>query len=157
MQFSDRVTGLAVAALGVATVVGAVRLPPMPGQPIGPSAFPILIGAALCICGVLVALGVGRSFEAPEAGLTDAPSSNQPVAEWRVFIPVALLIFFLLTVNTVGFVPVTALVVLIMAWQLGAKWRSTLLLAAVTPPLIHLIFARLLRVPLASGWLPMPW
>jgi putative tricarboxylic transport membrane protein len=43
------------------------------------------------------------------------------------------------------------------ALAFGAKLRVALPLAAIAPIAIHLIFYKLLRVPLPAGLLPMPW
>ena len=40
---------------------------------------------------------------------------------------------------------------------LGAKWKRARPLAARAPCVIHLIFGKLLRVPLPAGLLPTPW
>jgi len=40
---------------------------------------------------------------------------------------------------------------------LGARWKLSLPLAVLAPTGIHLIFSKLLRVPLPAGPLPMPW
>src|SRR5215218_8176788 len=63
MRLPDRLTGLAMAALGVLAAYGGSRLPPIPGQEVGPSAFPILIGVGLIVSGMLIALGIGHRFE----------------------------------------------------------------------------------------------
>jgi putative tricarboxylic transport membrane protein len=39
----------------------------------------------------------------------------------------------------------------------GARLRVALPLAILAPVAIHLIFYKLLRVPLPPGLLPMPW
>ena len=85
----DRITGCLVAALGLLAVWGASRLPAMPGQQVGPSAFPTLIGVGLVVTGALIAFGVGRGFEeetpapdtsAPDAPAHDAPARSDPAA-----------------------------------------------------------------------------
>jgi putative tricarboxylic transport membrane protein len=43
------------------------------------------------------------------------------------------------------------------AFALGASWRLVLPLSLLAPPLVHLAFAKLLRVPLPDGVLPAPW
>ena len=40
---------------------------------------------------------------------------------------------------------------------LGARWKLSLPLCVLAPIGIHLIFSKLLRVPLPIGLLPMPW
>lgn len=160
----DRVTGCLVATLGVLAVWGASRLPAMPGQWLGPSAFPTLVGVGLVVTGALIALGVGRGFE--EGALDDAPAQGAPAGAdpaaaggplWRAAIPVVLLVFYALVVEWLGFVPTAAAILLVMALALGARPRAALALAVVVAPAAHLVFGKLLRVPLAPGLLPMPW
>ena len=50
-----------------------------------------------------------------------------------------------------------ALIVYATATALGARWKLSLPLAVLAPIGIHLIFSKLLRVPLPIGLLPMPW
>lgn len=77
MNLSDRTTGLVLVGLGVLAWSGASRLPPMAGQAVGPSVFPTVIGAGLCLCGILIALGIGRTFEEDAGDLTtDQPRSR---------------------------------------------------------------------------------
>ena len=40
---------------------------------------------------------------------------------------------------------------------LGARVWQAALLAALVSPLLHFVFYKMLRVPLPSGLLPMPW
>ena len=154
----DRVTGSLVAVLGLLALWGASRLPGMPGQWVGPGAFPALVGAGLVATGALIALGVGRGFEgeAPDGSLDGADgAAGRPL--WRAGIPVALLVFYAQAVDWLGFVPTAAAVVLATSLALGARPRAALALAAVVAPAAHLVFGELLRVPLAPGLLPMPW
>src|SRR5262245_6332284 len=101
MQLSDRVTGLTVALLGAVAVYGGSRLPPMPGQPVGPSIFPIVVGAGLCLCGALIVLGVGRSFEeSAEADVAAHQEAPEPelsrLEKLKALVPVAALLFYVL-------------------------------------------------------------
>jgi putative tricarboxylic transport membrane protein len=47
--------------------------------------------------------------------------------------------------------------VLACTLALGASWRLALGMAVVTPPAVHLVFYKLLRVPLPEGLLAAPW
>jgi putative tricarboxylic transport membrane protein len=49
------------------------------------------------------------------------------------------------------------LMVLTAAIALGARLRLAIPLAIVAPLLVHLLFSKLLRVPLPPGLLPLPW
>lgn len=158
MRLSDRVSGSAVAALGAAAAWGGSRLPAVPGQEIGPAAFPMVIGCALVLCGVLVAAGVGRVFEAPADAAEAPPASGHAVAHGlRALLPPALLLAYVLLAERLGFLPTAALIVAVAAWALGAGPRLLLPLALLAPLGVHAVFAKLLRVPLPDGLLPAPW
>ena len=57
----------------------------------------------------------------------------------------------------VGFILTAAIIVYVTATALGARWKLALPLTVGAPIVIHLIFSKLLRVPLPIGLLPMPW
>lgn len=165
MLVSDRVSGPLVSTLGAASAYVGWRLPPVPGQPVGPSVFPVVIGIGLVACGVMIAMGVGRRFEeAAEADLAtvDAsqempPSAAAPRAVLLALLPPALLVFYSIAVERLGFVPTAAAMVAFMVFAFRGSPRLALGLAVVAPPLVHLVFYKLLRVPLPDGMLPMPW
>ena len=165
MHLSDRVTGSTLIVLGSLAIYGASRLPPMPGHDIGPSVFPTVIGAGLALCGAMIAFGIGRSYEeeaeAELAAHQDPRQRIEPAQSrfhgFRALIPVALLLFYVVAADFIGFVPIAAIIIGTMALSLGANWRHGLALALITPPIVHLLFSKLLRVPLPIGILPMPW
>jgi putative tricarboxylic transport membrane protein len=165
MRLSDRITGSVITTLGVLTTYGGSRLPPVPGQDVGPSAFPMVIGVGLIICGVLIALGIGHSFEEEaEADLAaiEGPTQQAQPADpltyrLRALLPPGLLLFYVYAADRIGFVPTGALMIFAAALAFGAKLRVALPLAVLAPIAIHLIFYKLLRVPLPPGLLPMPW
>jgi putative tricarboxylic transport membrane protein len=161
VHLSDRTTGAALVALGGLAAWAGSRLPAVPGQDVGPAAFPMLIGFGLAACGVLVALGVGRSFEAPEDGGEAVPAAHDAAASrlagLRALVPPALLLFYAFASEPLGFLPTAAVVVLLGALALGARPALAVPLALLAPPLVHLAFYKLLRVPLPAGLLPAPW
>jgi len=166
MQQSHRIVGLITAAIGAAAFYGGTQLPPSPGQNIGPSLFPMVIGTGLMFCGVLIALGVGRSYEAEVkaemAALEETFAEQEAGTQgrfhgYRAFIPPALMIFFAAALEPLGFVATAALVALALSRLLGATWWVAAATALISAPLIHLAFFKLLRVPLPAGLVPMPW
>jgi putative tricarboxylic transport membrane protein len=164
MQLSDRIAGLFLIALGGAAAYAGSRLPPVPGQQIGPNVFPMVIGAGLMLCGALIALKVGHRFE-EEAEADLAAHSDRPVApredtRWHgltALIPPALLVFYVLAVDRLGFLVTGAAIVLATALALRARLRLAVPLAVVAPLVAHLLFFKLLRVPLPDGLIPTPW
>ena len=169
MQLSDRVTGLFMVALGGLAAYAGSRLAPVPGQQIGPNVFPLVVGIGLAVCGGLIAFGVGRHYEEEaEADLakisgqiaTGTGAADIPSAWWRglkALVPPALLLFYALAVDRLGFLPTAAAMVLITSLALGARLRLAVPMAIGAPLLVNLIFSKLLRVPLPSGLLPLPW
>ena len=161
MHLSDRVTGAFLVLLGALSFWGGSRLPGVPGQDVGPAVFPMVIGGGLMLCGALIALGIGRSFEAPEAdpdavapGLAGRLGRFAPLA---ALVPPCLLLFYVLAAERLGFLPTAAIMVLACALALGASWRLAIGLALIAPPGVHLVFYKLLRVPLPEGLRPAPW
>jgi putative tricarboxylic transport membrane protein len=169
MRLSDRATGLFMVALGALAAYGGSRLPPVPGQQIGPEVFPLVVGSGLVICGAMIAVGIGRHYEEEaEADLakitgqfaTETDAVDQPRAWWRglkALVPPALLLFYVLVVERLGFLPTAAAIVLITSLALGARLRLAVAMAIGAPIVVNLVFAKLLRVPLPSGFLPLPW
>lgn len=164
MQLSDRVTGAFLVALGGAAAYGGSLLPPVPGQQVGPNVFPMVIGFGLMLCGVLIALGVGHRFEeeaeADPATPAAAPEDARIMGWGRsllALLPPGLLFFYVLAVDRLGFALTAATMVLATALALGARLRLAIPLAILAPILVHLVFYKLLRVPLPPGLLAMPW
>src|SRR5262245_19525025 len=165
MQLSDRVTGLFMVALGGLAAYGGSRLPPVPGQQIGPDVFPFVVGIGLAICGGMIAFGIGRRYEveaeADLAKIQIATETGTGDHSWwrglKALVPPALLLFYVLAVDRIGFLPTAAVVVLTTSLALGARLRLAVTMAIGAPLFVNLVFSKLLRVPLPSGLLPMPW
>jgi putative tricarboxylic transport membrane protein len=164
MRLPDRITGLFLVGLGTASAYGGWLLPPVPGQPVGPNVFPLVIGIGLAACGLMIAFGIGHTFEEEEQLVATepgqeaaAPPSQGRLYGLRALLPPALLFFYVLAADRLGFILTAGLIVLATATALGAKPKLSIPLAILAPIGIHLIFAKLLRVPLPIGLIPMPW
>jgi len=161
MRLPDRVTGLFLVGLGAAAAYGGWQLPPVPGQPVGPNVFPLVIGTGLALCGLAIAFGIGHSFEEeeeliPVEGGQPTPPPTGKLYGLRALLPPALLLFYVVAADRLGFIITAALIVFATSTALGARWKLSLPLAVLAPIGIHLIFSKLLRVPLPAGLLPMP-
>jgi putative tricarboxylic transport membrane protein len=164
MRLSDRTTGLFLVGLGALAAYGGSRLPPVHGQQIGPNVFPLVIGSGLAICGLMIAFGIGHKFEeeaeadlATIGGAKDAAAERGFFYNLRVLVPPALLLFYVLAVDRIGFIPTAATIAFTAAVMLGARLRLAAPVAVLAPVGVHLVFSKLLRVPLPDGYLPMPW
>ena len=164
MKISDRITGLFLAALGLAAFWGGSWLPPVPGQQVGPSVFPMVIGTGLMVLGVLIALHVGRSFEEQAEAEMAAHSVVDPEEEqyaaarrWMILLPPGLLVLYYVASEKLGFVPLAAFMIAVLGLAFGAKRKPLIFVSIGGAIFIQLIFVKLLRVPLPAGLLPMPW
>ena len=161
MRIPDRVSGLFLVGLGAAAAYGGWQLPPVPGQPVGPNVFPLVIGLGLALCGLAIAFSIGHSFEEEEEIIPfeggEAPAPQGKLYGLRALLPPALLLFYVAVADRVGFILTAGIIVFVTATALGAKWKLALPLTVLAPIVIHLIFSKLLRVPLPIGLLPMPW
>ena len=172
MKVSDRVTGLMLVVLGALAYWGGSLLPPVPGQQVGPDVFPMVIGGGLVICGVLIMLGIGRTFEEEEEIVTSATGevarADQLEPErgwlasftgggWKVLLPPAALFFYALCSEKLGFWLTAVVITFVLAWSQGAKLKWAVGLAVIAPVFVHLVFYKLLRVPLPAGLLAFPW
>ena len=166
MIVSDKVSGISIAALGAAAAYGGWLLPPVPGQQVGPNVFPMVVGGGLVLSGGLIAFGIGSTIEheaeaelAAHIGASDelAGQTSPLMFAVKTLLPPALLMGYVLVGDRLGFVPTAFLIVLTVALAMGAKMKLALPLALIAPVAVHLIFLKLLRVPLPPGILPMPW
>src|SRR3982751_5057165 len=161
MRLSDRVTGSFLVGLGAAAAYGGCLLPPVPGQPVGPNVFPLVIGSGLALCGLAIAFGVGHTFEEEEEIIPfqggEAPAPRGKLYGLRALLPPALLLFYVAAADRLGFIITAGLIVFVTSAALGVRPKMSLPLAVLAPIGVHLIFSKLLRVPLPAGLLPMPW
>lgn len=151
MRLNDTLTGLLILAFGLAVAAYARTFPPMPGQPVGPSLFPTLIGL------VLAMLGAGLAA----AGLRHRGARPVEIDDWvrrpRIVINflsvVAALVFYAVAVDRLGFfiTGFAFLSVLMLTFGVRRVWIAPL--AAAVTLAMHYAFYTLLRVPLPWGLL----
>jgi putative tricarboxylic transport membrane protein len=154
VKFNDAVLGFVFLALSIAVLVTVQGYPKIPGQSIGPGAFPGLIAVLLGGCSVaLIWRGIRNkgSLVAVGAWL----GSLEHVRNF--LITVGALVFYIFAADTLGFLICGALILLCLFWTLRVRPAVALPLALFLPVLIHLIFYKLLRVPLPWGVLPVLW
>jgi hypothetical protein len=147
---TDILAGLIFVAFGLAFAITSLSYEMGTPLRMGPGYFPLALGGILVLLGMLI---VGKGFissSSAEGRLGSVP--------WRgLFLIVAALLFFGLTVRGLGLVPATAATALLTAL---ASYRTGILaavaIAAGLTVLCVLIFvvALQLRLPLFGPWLP---
>jgi putative tricarboxylic transport membrane protein len=151
MKLGDAASGLLAALLGVAVVLQARTFPPMPGQPVGPSLFPTVIGAGLIIAGVALILADVRRRTGAFVELEAWARRPRMAANFALVI--ADLLFYALAVDRLGFLITAVLFLTVLFLAFGVRRARILPLAVAVTIVIHYGFYTLLQVPLPWGML----
>lgn len=158
MKFNDAISGGALLALAIAVLFNIQSFPKIPGQNIGPGAFPGLLATLLAGCAITLIIKGWRGKVAHEPWI--APGGW--MRSWphlRGFAAtVGSLLFYILLSNTLGFIVCAILILCTMFLTLGVRRALILPIAVGVTLLIHTIFFKGLRVPLPWGVLmPVAW
>ena len=152
MKVSDTLTGALVLLLGAAVFFYAQTFPPMPGQPVGPSLFPSIVGACLAGLGIVLFLSSVRR-DAREAVIEPVVWIRRPRMAANFALVIGALIFYAAVVNALGFI-LTAVVFLgLLMLAFGVQRARIPPLAVIIALGVHFGFYTLLRVPLPWGLL----
>lgn len=150
VRFNGLLLGLLVLGAGAAIILEARTFPQMGGMEYGPDFFPLLIGAAFCLCGVALmaeaATGRGRG---PLVVL--APWIREPMPLLRAVSVLAAVAIYVLAVPVLGFLLTMALIAFGLLAVMGAPWRWSVPVALLMPLALHYGFSVALRVPLPRG------
>lgn len=156
MKFNDALLGIVFLALSVAVLVAIQGYPRIPGQSIGPGAFPGLIALLLGGCSIaLIWRGWRERSRQPLVAMGAWLGSPRHLANF--LIATGALAFYVLAADQLGFLICGAVILLALFLALRVKPLLAVPLALGLPVLIHLIFYKLLRVPLPWGVLPVLW
>ena len=157
MKINDALFGLLLLVLGGWVLITVQSYPSIPGQKFGPDLFPGLIATVLCVCGgMLVVQGVKNRNGEPWLEAGDWVRSARHVRS--VVILVASVTVYIFGSETIGFLPLSTLTLGLLMINQRMPLLKSLLLAVALSLVIHLLFYKLLRVPLPWGWLmPIAW
>lgn len=157
MKINDAISGALLLALALAVLFAVSGYPNIPGQNVGPSAFPGLLAGLLAAC----ALGlIWRGLRPESRGDWLVPGDwLKSRYHLRNFLLTnAGLLFYILVSDALGFIPTSAILLAVMFLALRVRRALILPLAVGVTLLIHTIFYKGLRVPLPWGvLLPVQW
>jgi putative tricarboxylic transport membrane protein len=149
MRASDRASGVFSIACGAGVAAYAWTFPAAAGHPIGPAAFPITIGCALVIAGVLLLIGGARRRSGTGIDFTAWTRDRRQAANFAI-VPASVL-FYAVAVERLGFLITAILLLAILFSAFGVRRARILPLAVAVTLAIHFSFYTLLRVPLPWG------
>ena len=148
MKINDAVAGAALIALAIAILFHIQGYPLIPGQKYGPALFPGLIAVGFIATGsLLVVRGAraGRPLFAPGAWM------RVPGLVANFLAVCAALVFYVLAVGPLGFIPTGIVLLLALFLKFGVRSLPAIVTAVATTLVIHWLFYKLLRVPLPWG------
>ncbi len=157
MKFNDAISGLLLLLLAVAVLVNVSSFPTIPGQNIGPAAFPGLLAWLLLLCSVLLIVrGFRSSVRTPLVEM--GAWMRSPYHLRNFFITTGCLLFYILASDFLGFLICAFAILCTLFWALQVRARLIVPIALGVTLLIHTIFYKGLRVPLPWGiLLPLQW
>ncbi len=108
---SDRVFGVVVTMVALAYIASATQIQAsFLADPVGPKAFPILIGAVAAISGIIVALRPDEDPKWPELRTFGA-----------LIIAIVVLVGYAYALKPMGFLIPTAITATILSWQINPR------------------------------------
>ncbi|GLY33530.1 hypothetical protein Kisp02_68950 [Kineosporia sp. NBRC 101731] len=128
----------------------SLRTPPTEGA-IGPRFFPYVVGVALVVVGIWLAVAVWRGDRAePEAG---EDVDTEATTHWGTLAALAgLMVLYVLILDPVGYLLSTIGLFAGTAYTLGARNpRSLVAVSLLAPFVTFIVFTRLLGVYLPNG------
>jgi putative tricarboxylic transport membrane protein len=151
MKFSNRVLGLLAFAGGAILCLAGWRMAPTPGSTIGPGFFPLLIGLTLLASGALLVVGAASGPKQPAVELPAWLADRWSLI--NVATVAAAIVFYVVAVERLGFIPTAAVIVGVLGIRLGQSPLRAVPTGLATAAVFHLMFVKLLRVPLPAGLL----
>jgi putative tricarboxylic transport membrane protein len=146
----DLRVGIALALLAAAVLWSAQAFPVVPGQRLGAGFLPKLVGAGLGLCGLGLVLRSlrGTAYD----NLVAAPTTS-----WRdiasALLILATIAAYIGLADRLGFLLIAPLCLLAVFRVLRVGWGPAMAWALGGTLLVHVMFYKLLRVPLPWGLL----
>lgn len=154
MKLNDAVFGAVFLALSLLVLWSIQGYPKIPGQNVGPAAFPGVAASILAVCSLLLIVqGVRSRDGAPwfqRGAWMSAPRQLIAFA-----ITVAGLLLYVLASEKLGFLITGVLMLASLMLALRVRLITAVVVAVVATLVIHIAFYKGLRVPLPWGVLPV--
>ena len=152
MKLNDTVWGGLLLALSFAILWNVRTFPNIPGQSIGPAAFPALLALALAGCAIVL---IVRGLRAGHARMVLGDWIRSPHHVGNFLLTVGVLLFYIVAADRLGFIVTATLILLAMFLKLGVRAKLAVPVAVAAVFFIHIVFYKGLRVSLPWGVLPI--
>ena len=156
MKISDTIFGAAFFVLALLVLWSARGLPNIPGQDVGPWAFPGALAIILAGCSALLAVQ-GLKARPAQAWIAFDPWTRSWPHLRNFLTLIAGLLFYILFSEELGFHLCAIIILTALLLSLQITLPKALAVAVGTTLVVHLIFYKGLKVPLPWGLLPVLW
>lgn len=152
MRIDDRLFGVLVCLLGVATLWYSAGFPGVAKQFYGPALFPTIIGWGFVVTGIFL---FGTAVRRPRAGaLLSFPDwRGAPRGLASVILMLASVLAFIYLGDAIGFQILSFITLVALYLTAGRGVVKAVAIALVVTLSLDLLFRKLLRVPLPDGLL----
>jgi putative tricarboxylic transport membrane protein len=148
MKINDAVMGALLLVLAAAIGIYVSGFPGMSGQRYGAALFPGMIAAGLAGCGALL---FTRGVREKAPAFEFAPWTRVPALAANFALVCGALLFYIYAADTLGFMVTGTLMLLVMFLKLRVRFLPAIMVAPLAALVIHLLFYKLLKVPLPWG------
>lgn len=157
MKFNDVVSGGVLLALSLLILLTVKDYPDIPGQNIGPGAFPGLLATLLAVCAVVLMIkGLRTQRHVPWLVWGDWMKSGFHMRNFCI--TVGCLLFYIVASDFLGFLICSTVILSSLFIALRVRWGWVLPMSLIVTLVVHTIFYKGLRVPLPWGVLmPIQW
>ena len=146
MRQVDRWVGAMLALLGTAVLWSSLSFPAVPGQKVGAGFLPGIVGGGILLAALLL---IWRSMRAGD--YAEAKADRQAERYAPAAVVVAACLGYVLLAERVGFLITAPLCLVAVFLSFRVRLLPALLWAVVGTLVVHVVFYKLLRVPLPWG------
>lgn len=151
MKVSDTGVGAGFALAGAAVFAATLHYPTLDGGHPGPSLFPRILAT------LMVAFGGALAYQGARARDTgdrvEWAALHRTAGFVNALFVLGGVVAYILVVDRLGFLITGAALLFVLMWRLGVRPLTSLAVALAINGFVHLVFARLLKVPLPVGLL----
>ena len=154
---ADRVIFVCTLLLAGVYLYATEQLPTLEiGDPLGPKAFPRLLGAGLLLAAVLLFFEIVKDRKAVAANAPRAnAAANRGNSTWVVAAVAVWTLLYFLVFERLGYVVATTLYLIpLMAYFNKGKWTANVVTAVLFCIISYFLFGKVLSVNVARGVLP---
>lgn len=154
MKFNDAVFGAVFLALALLVLWTIQGYPKIPGQNVGPAAFPGVVAAGLAVCSLLLIVQ-GLRARGSVPWIQRGQWTRQPRQLIAFAVTVGTLALYVLAAEKIGFLILGTVMLTALMLALRVRLASAVAVALLSTLVIHIAFYKGLRVPLPWGVLPV--